>query len=70
MSKRFAEKKEQNYKGCKIITRTWVDNNVWKDEYKSFQALDENNKSLWITDIMFEADYLNDCKKVIDKHIG
>jgi len=60
--------KTENYRGCKIITRTWVDDNVWKDKYNSFEVQDENGKTLWITDILFEGDYFQDCKNVIDKH--
>ena len=67
--KRFTGLTEYGYRGCKIIARSWTDDNAWKDEYNSFEAQDENGKTLWLTDIMFECDYFDDCKNVIDKHL-
>ena len=56
-------KKIISYKDCNIIVRNW-DNG-----YNSFEAQDENENTLWLTDIMYECDYLDACKDVIDKYL-
>ena len=66
---KFKDRREVEYRGCKIIIRECERENAHKDILRSFEAQDENGKTLWISDIMYECDYLQECKDVIDKHM-
>ena len=66
---KFKSRKEVEYRDCKIIIRECERENAWKDVLRSFEAQDENGKTLWISDILYECNYLDDCESVIDKHL-
>ena len=71
MNKRLVSRVKQEYRGCTITVRTFrpLSDFGTQDTFRSFEAQDENGQTLWISDIMFEGDYLDSCKKTIDKHL-
>ena len=64
MHRRLIEKIEENYNGGTIITRKFEGDKY--ATYNSFEALDKNNKTLWLSDIMYDCDYIDSCKYAID----
>ena len=62
MNMRLLKKETIYYHGGKIVVRRF------EGGYNSYEALNKNGKTLWLTDILYECDYLETCKQTIDKY--